>query len=137
MPDGVEHRGLHQTSAVEEQSCPSAVGSKSLGAVELVEEEAFDCFGRLISIEAAMFKSELLCLRVGQFLDVIRHFFRSPDNRLEYLAALAVGTELRFKAIASVTPRASSDLALEWQSMLTFFWRALTTALGMPIRSSG
>ena len=33
---------LHQTAAVEEDSCPSAVGSLSPGAVELVEEEAFD-----------------------------------------------------------------------------------------------
>ena len=32
---------LHQTAAVEEESCPSAVGSMSPGAVELVEEEAF------------------------------------------------------------------------------------------------
>ena len=35
---------LHQTAAVEEEPCPSAVGSMSPGAVELVEEEAFDRF---------------------------------------------------------------------------------------------
>ena len=35
---------LHQTAAVEEEPCPSAVGSMSPGAVELVEEEAFDCY---------------------------------------------------------------------------------------------
>ena len=35
---------LHQTAAVEEEPCPSAVGIMSPGAVELVEEEAFDCF---------------------------------------------------------------------------------------------
>ena len=32
---------LHQTAAVEEEPCPSAVGSMSPGAVDLVEEEAF------------------------------------------------------------------------------------------------
>ena len=37
---------LHQTAAVEEEPRPSAVGSMSPGAVELVEEEAFDRFGR-------------------------------------------------------------------------------------------
>ena len=35
---------LHQTAAVEEEPCPSAVGSMSPGAVELAEEEAY---GRL------------------------------------------------------------------------------------------
>ena len=40
---------LHQAAAVEEEPCPSAVGSMSPGAVELVEEEAFDRFRRLIS----------------------------------------------------------------------------------------
>ena len=40
---------LHQTVAVEEEPCPSAVGSMSPGAVKLVEEEAFDRFRRLIS----------------------------------------------------------------------------------------
>ena len=35
---------LHQTAAVEEEPCPSAVGNKSPGTVELVEEEAFDRF---------------------------------------------------------------------------------------------
>ena len=30
---------LHQTAAVEEEPCPSAVGSMSPGAVELVEEK--------------------------------------------------------------------------------------------------
>ena len=62
---------LHKTAAVEEEPCPSAVGSMSLGAVDLVEEEAFDRFRRLISVEAAVFYSELLCHRVGQFFDVI------------------------------------------------------------------
>ena len=62
---------LHQTAAVEEEPCPSAVGSMSPGAVELVEEEAFDRFRRLISVEAAVFNSELLCHRVGQLFDVI------------------------------------------------------------------
>ena len=37
---------LHQTAAVEEEPCPSAVGSMSPGAVDLVEEEAFDHFLR-------------------------------------------------------------------------------------------
>ena len=45
---------LHQTAAVEEEPCPSAVGSMSPGAVDLVEEEAFDPFRRLISVEAAV-----------------------------------------------------------------------------------
>ena len=57
---------LHQTAAVEEEPCPSAVGSMSPGAVDLVEEEAFDRFRRLISVEAAVFDCELLCHRVGQ-----------------------------------------------------------------------
>ena len=35
---------LHQTAAVEEEPCPSAVGSVSPGAVDLVEEEAFTAF---------------------------------------------------------------------------------------------
>ena len=65
---------LHQTAAVEEEPCPSAVGSMSPGAVELIEEEAFDRFRRLISVEAAVFNSELLCHRVGQFFDVLWHF---------------------------------------------------------------
>ena len=58
---------LHQTAAVEEEPCPSAVGSMSAGAIDLVEEEAFDRFGRLISVEAAVFNTELLCHRDGQF----------------------------------------------------------------------
>ena len=33
---------LHQTAAVEEEPCLSAVGSMSPGAVDLVEEEAFE-----------------------------------------------------------------------------------------------
>ena len=33
---------LHQTAAVEEEPCPSAVGSMSPRAVDLVEEEAFE-----------------------------------------------------------------------------------------------
>ena len=45
--------------AVEEEPCPSAVGSMSPGAVDLVEEEAFDRFRRLISVEAAVFNSFL------------------------------------------------------------------------------
>ena len=56
---------LHQAAAVEEEPCPSAVGSVSPGAVDLVEEEAFDRFRRLISVEAAVFDSELLCSRVS------------------------------------------------------------------------
>ena len=59
---------LHQTAAVEEEPFPSAVGSMSPGAEELVEEEAFDRFRRLVSVEAAVFNSELLCHRVGKFL---------------------------------------------------------------------
>ena len=52
---------LHQTAAVEEEPCPSAVGSMSPGAVELVEEEAFDRFSRLISfVEAALFNFNLI-----------------------------------------------------------------------------
>ena len=79
---------LHRTAAVEEEPCPCAVGSISPGAAELVEEEAFDRFRRIISIEAAMWKIELLCHRVGQFFDVIRHFSKSHDKRPDYLAAL-------------------------------------------------
>ena len=53
---------LHQTAAAEEEPCPSAVGSMSPGTVELVEEETFGRFRRLISVEAAVFNSELyLC----------------------------------------------------------------------------
>ena len=59
---------LHQTAAVEEEPYPSAVGSMSPGAVELVEEGAFDRFRSLNSVEATVFNSELLCYRVGQFL---------------------------------------------------------------------
>ena len=94
---------LHQIPAVEEEPCPSAVGSMSPGAVELVEEEAFDRFRRLIFAEAAVLNSELLCHRVGQFFHVIRHFPKSPDHRPKYPATLAVGVELRFKTIARVT----------------------------------
>ena len=50
---------LHQTAAVEEEACPSAVGSMSPGAVELVEKEAFDRFRRLISVKSYIFTSEL------------------------------------------------------------------------------
>ena len=82
---------------------PIAVCSMYPGAVELVEEEAFDRFRRLISVEAAVFNSEPLCHRVGQFFHVIRHFSKSPDHRPKYPAALAVGAELRFKTIARVT----------------------------------
>ena len=74
----------------------------SSGAVDLVEEEAFDRFGRLISVKAAVLDSELLCHRLGQFFDVIRHFSKSPDHRPKDFAALAVGVELRFKTIARV-----------------------------------
>ena len=98
---GIEN--LHQTAAVEEEPCPSTVGSMSAGAVVLVEEGAFDRFGRLISVEAAVFNSELLYHRVGQFFHVIRHFSKTPDHRPKYPAALAVGVELRFKTIARVT----------------------------------
>ena len=93
---------LHQTAAVEEEPCPSAVCSMSPGAVELVKKEAFDRFRRLVSVEAAVFNSELLCHRVGHLFHVIRHFCKSPDHRPKYPAALAVGVELRFEAIARV-----------------------------------
>ena len=85
---------LNQTSAFEKEPCPSALGSKSPGAVELVEEEAFDRSRRLISIEAAMFNSELFCHRVGQFFGVMRQFLKSPDNRPDYPVALDVGAGL-------------------------------------------
>ena len=65
---------LHQTAAVEEEPCPSAVGSMSPGAVELVEEETLDRFGCLISLEAATFDSEILRHRVSQFFGIIRNF---------------------------------------------------------------
>ena len=65
---------------------------------------AFDRFRRLISVEDAVFNSELLCHRIGQFFDAIRHFSKSPDHRPKNPAALAVGIELRFKTIARVTP---------------------------------
>ena len=126
---------LHQTAAVEEEPCPSVVGSTSPGAVELVEEEAFDCFRRLISVEAAVFNSELLCHRVSQYFDVIRHFFKSPDNRPEYPAALAVGVELRFKAIARVPSPCIQRFGPGVIVGVDFFWRALTTALKFPVRS--
>ena len=93
---------VHQTAAVEEEPCPSAVGSMAPGAVELVEEEAFDRFRRLVSVEAAVFDCELLCHRVGQFFHVIGHFSKSPDHRPKYSSTLAVGVELRFKTIARV-----------------------------------
>ena len=73
------------------------------GAVELTEEEAFDRFRRLFSVEAAVLNCELLCHRVGHFFHVIGHFSKSPDHRPKYPAALAVGVELRFKTIARVT----------------------------------
>ena len=59
--------GTFKIAAVEEEPRPSAVGSMSPGAVELVDEEAFDRFRRHVSVEAAVFNSELLCHRVGQF----------------------------------------------------------------------
>ena len=74
----------------------------SPGAVDLVEEKAFDRFRRLVSVEAAVFDSELLCHRVGQFFHVVRHFSKSPDHRPKYPATLAVGVELRFETIARV-----------------------------------
>ena len=58
-------RDLHQTAAIEEELCRSAVDDMSPGAVDRVDEEAFDCFGRLIPIETALFSSVLLCHRVG------------------------------------------------------------------------
>ena len=83
---------LHQAAAaVEEEPCPSAVDTMSPGAVKMIEEEAFDLFRRLISVEAAVFNSELLCHRVGQFFDVISYFSKRPDNRPPYPAALAIG----------------------------------------------
>ena len=60
--------GNLQAAAVEEEPCPSAVGSMSPGAVKLVEEEAFDHFRRLISVEAAVFNSELFLERGTAFL---------------------------------------------------------------------
>ena len=75
----------------------------SPGAVELVEEEAFDRFGRLVSIEATIFNSKLLHHRVGQIFDVIRHFSKSPDNRPDNLSDLVVGIELCFEVIARIT----------------------------------
>ena len=94
---------LRQTAAVEEKRCTSAVGSKSPGAVELVEKEAFDRFNHQIFMEVAMLNSKLLCHCVGQFYDVIRHFSKSPDNRPEYPVALVVRVGLSFKSIARVT----------------------------------
>ena len=80
----------------------------------MVEEEAFDRFRRLISVEAAVFNSELLCHRVGQFFHVIRHFSKSPDHRPKYPAALAVGELSSASKPSRVSPpRVSSDLALE------------------------
>ena len=67
-----------------------------------MRKNAFDRFRRLISVEAAVFNSELLCHRVGQFFHIIRHFSKSPDHRPKYPAALAVGAELRFKTIARI-----------------------------------
>ena len=82
---------------------PIRGGQYAPGAVKLVEEQAFDCFRRLVSVEAAVFNCELLCHCIGQFFHVIRHFYKSPDHRPKYPAALAVGVELRFKAIERVT----------------------------------
>ena len=39
---------LHRAAAVEEEPCPSAVGSMSPGPVELDDEEAFGRFRRLL-----------------------------------------------------------------------------------------
>ena len=41
--------------------------------------------------------------REGQFFDVIKHYSKSPDNRPDYPAALTIGAELRFSAIARAT----------------------------------
>ena len=46
---------------------------------------------------------ELLCHRVDDFFDVIRHFFKSLDNRPDYPAASTVGVKFRIKTIARVT----------------------------------
>ena len=101
---------LHQAAAVEEEPCLSAVGSMSPEAVELIEEEAFNHFRSLISVGAAVFNSELLCHRVGQFFDVIRQISKKNDNRPKYPAALAVRVELRFNAIARVNPPVQSAI---------------------------
>ena len=103
----------------------------------MVEEEAFDRFRRLISVEAAVFDSELLCHRVGQFFHVIRHFCKTPDHRPKYPAALAVGVELRFKAIARVTSPCIQRFGPGVVVYVNLFWRAFTTALGLPVRSLG
>ena len=63
---------LHQAAAVEEELCPSAVGSMSPGAVELVEEEAFDRFGRLISVAYSSME-----LRISQVTHHPRYFFNA------------------------------------------------------------
>ena len=70
----------HQTAAVEEEPCPSAVCSMSPGAIELAEEEAFDRFRRLISVEAAVFNCELFCDRVGQIFDVLYISIKTPTT---------------------------------------------------------
>ena len=120
MPDGARQYGdLNLTAAVEEEPCPSVVGSMSPKAVELVEEDAFSRFRRLISLEAAVFNSELLRHRVGQFFHVIRHISKSPENRLDYPAALAIGAELRFRAIARVT---SSCIQRFSPGVISFFF---------------
>ena len=72
---------VHQAAAVEEEPCPSAEGWMSPGAEDLVVEEASDRFGRLITVEAAVFDSELFCHRVGQLSHVIRHLSTSTDHR--------------------------------------------------------
>ena len=48
---------LHRTAAVEEEPCPSAVGSMSPGVVELVEEGGFDRFRRFVSVDYFPFLS--------------------------------------------------------------------------------
>ena len=107
------------------EPCPSAVGSISLEAIELVEEEAFDRFRSLISVEAAVFNSELLCHRGGQFFDVIRHFSKSPDHRPKYPAALAVGVELRFKTIARVTSPCIQRFGPGMVVRVDLFWQLI------------
>ena len=63
---------LHQTAAVEEEPCPSAVGNMSPGAVDLVEEEAFDRFRRPISVEVQ-------CLTASSSATALANSFTSSD----------------------------------------------------------
>ena len=63
---------LHQSAAVEEKLCPSAVGSKFSAAIKLVEEGSFNRFGRLVTIEASMVNRELPCHCVVGFMYATR-----------------------------------------------------------------